>query len=118
MEVETFHSQTENGIRQELFAILVMAVIARILARLATDPGHPSRAEPQFKHAMLTLADEAALLAPLRPELALAIFGEVLDEIARVLYYPPKTPRPSQPRVSKKPVSKWQVDKGKRMAKA
>jgi len=118
MEVETFHSQTENGIRQELFAILVMAVIARILARLATDPGHPSRAEPQFKHAMLTLADEAALLAPLRPELALAIFGEVLDEIARVLYYPPKTPRPPQPRVSKKPVSKWQVDKGKRMAVA
>jgi len=46
MEVETFHSQTENGIRQELFAILIMAVIARILARLATDPGHPSRAEP------------------------------------------------------------------------
>lgn len=118
MAVETFHSRTENGIRQELFAILIMAVIARILARLATDPGHPSRAEPQFKHAMLTLAGEAALLVPRCPELALAIFAELLDEIARVRYYRPKTPRPSQPRVSKKPVSKWQVDKAKRMAGA
>lgn len=118
MAVETFHSRTENGVRQELFAILVMAVIARLLARLAADPAHPSRAEPQFKHAMLTLASEAALLAPSRPELALVIFREVLDEIARVLYYPPKTPRPPQPRVSKKPVNKWQVDKGKRMVAA
>jgi hypothetical protein len=118
MAVETFHSQTENGIRQELFAILAMAVIARILARLAADPGHPSRAEPQFKHAMVTLAGEAALPAPRCPELALMIFAELLDEIARVLYYRPKTPRPSQPRVSKKPVNKWQVDKAKRMAEA
>lgn len=118
MAVETFHSQTENGIRQELFAILVMAVIARLLAHLAADPGHPSRAEPQFKHAMLTLAGEAALLAPRCPALALVIFAELLGEIARVLHYRPKTPRPSQPRVSKKPVNKWQVDKAKRMAGA
>jgi hypothetical protein len=118
MRVETFHSQTDNGIRQELFAILIMAVIARLLSRLAADPGHPSRAEPQFKHALLTLAGEAALLAPRCPELALMIFSEVLGEIARVLYYRPKTPRPSQPRVSKQPVNKWQVDKGKRMAGA
>lgn len=118
LDIETFHSQTENGIRQELFAILVMAVIARTLMALMTDPGHDAKAEPQFKHAMITLAQEAAVLAPRCPELALAIFSELLREIARVRYYPPKTPRPPQPRVSKKPVSKWQVDKAKRMAEA
>jgi hypothetical protein len=118
LEIETFHSQTENGIRQELFAILVMAVIARTLMALMTDPGHPSGAEPQFKHAIITLAQEAAVLAPRCPELALMIFSELLKEIARVRYYPPKTPRPPQPRVSKKPVNKWQVDKAKRMADA
>jgi hypothetical protein len=118
MAIETFHSQTENGIRQELFAILIMAVIARILMRLTTDPDHPSRAEPQFKHAMITLAHEATVLTPQCPELALMIFTELLNEIARVLYYRPKTPRPSQPRVSKKPINKWQVDKSKRMADA
>ncbi len=115
LDIETFHSQTENGIRQELFAILIMAVIARTLMVLMTDPDHPSSAEPQFKHAMITLASEAAILTPRCPELALVIFSELLREIARVRYYRPKTPRPSQPRVSKKPVSKWQIDKSKRL---
>jgi len=118
LDIETFHSQTENGIRQELFAILIMAVIARILMALMTDPDHPAGAEPQFKHAMITLAEEAFVLTPRCPELALVIFSELLHEIARVRHYRPKTPRPSQPRVSKKPVNKWQVDKAKRMADA
>jgi hypothetical protein len=118
LEIETFHSQTENGIRQELFAILIMAVIARVLMRLSTDPDHPSHAEPQFKHALITLASEAVVLTPRCPALALVIFKELLQEIGRVRYYPPKSPRPPQPRVSKKPVNKWQIDKAKRMAGA
>ena len=67
LEIETFHSQTENGIRQELFAVLIMAVIARTLMALLTDTEHPAKAEPQFKHAMITLAQEAAILAPRCP---------------------------------------------------
>jgi hypothetical protein len=118
LDIETFHSQTENGIRQELFAILVMAVITRTLMALMTDPDHPAKAEPQFKHAMITLAQEAFVLAPRCPELALMIFSELLKEIARVRYYRPQTPRPSQPRVSKKPINKWQVNKAKRIADA
>jgi hypothetical protein len=118
LDIETFHSQTENGIRQELFAILIMAVIARLLAALRTDPDHPTGAKPQFKQAMITLAQEAFVLTPKCPELAMVIFAELLNEIARVRYYPPKTPRPSQPRVSRKPVNKWQVDQAKRMAEA
>jgi len=115
LDIEAFHSQTENGIRQELFAILIMAVIARTLMALMTDPDHPTRAEPQFKHAMITLAEEAFVLTPRCPELALAIFSELLNEIARVRYYRPKTPKPSQPRVCKKPLNKWQLEKSKRL---
>jgi hypothetical protein len=118
MGIETFHSQTENGIRQELFAILIMAVITRLLMRLTTDPEQASRAEPQFKHALISLAQEAAVLTPLDPERALVIFCELLEEMARVLNYRPKIPRPSQPRVCKKPINKWQVDRAKRMAEA
>jgi hypothetical protein len=81
-----------------------------------TDPDHPAAAEPQFKHAMITLAEEAFVLTPRCPELALVIFSELLHEIARVRYYRPKTPRPPQPRVCKKPVNKWQLDKSKRLA--
>ena len=115
LDIEAFHSQTENGIRQELFAILIMAVIVRTLMALMTDPDQPTRAEPQFKQAMITLAEEAFVLTPRCPELALAIFSELLHEIARVRYYRPKTPRPSQPRVCKKPVNKWQLEKSKRL---
>lgn len=118
LDIETFHSQTENGIRQELFAISIVAVIARLLTALMTDPDHPAGVEPQFKHAVITLAQEAFILAPQCPERALMIFTELLNEIARVRYYRPKIPRPSQPRVSKKPINKWQVDKAKRMANA
>jgi len=116
LDIETFQSLTENGIRQELFAILIMAVIARLLTALMTDPDHPAAAEPQFKHAMITLAEEAFVLTPRCPELALVIFSELLHEIARVRYYRPKTPRPPQPRVCKKPVNKWQLEKSKRLA--
>lgn len=111
--METFHSKTANGIRQELFAILIMAVIARVLMVLATDPSRPSAAKPQFKHAMITLANDAALLAPRCPATALTIFSEVLKEIARVCYHPPRLPRPPQPRISKQPVNKWQQNRKK-----
>ncbi len=83
--------------RQELFAMLIMTVIARVLMVLRTDPEHPSGGHPQFKHAILTLASEAALLAPTYPDVALGIFQELLREIERVRYYPPKMPRPSAP---------------------
>ncbi len=115
LDIETFHSHTENGIRQELFAILLVAVIARILRVLMTDRDHPSAAEPQLKHAIITVATEAAILTPRCPRLAFVIFNELLTEIARVRYYPPKTPRPPQPRVSRRPLSKWQLSKTKRL---
>jgi hypothetical protein len=118
LDSETFHSHTENGIRQELFAILLVAVIARLLMVLMTDRDHPSGVEPQLKHAMITVATEAAVLTPHCPILALAIFTELLNEIARVRYYPPKTSRPSQPRVSRQPISKWQISKTKRLMNA
>ena len=115
LDVETFHSQGENGIRQELFAILIVAVIARILMVLMTDRDPPSGAEPQFKHAMITLATAAAVLTPRCPTLALVSFTELLNEIARVRYYPPQSPRSPQPRVSRPPISKWQLNKTQRL---
>ena len=85
---------------------------------LMTDSDHPAGAEPQFKQAMITLAEEAFVPTLKCPALALMICPELLNEIARVRYYRPKTPRAAQPRVSKKPLNKWQIDRAKRRAKA
>jgi len=103
LEIEKFHTKTANGIRQELFAILIMTVISKTLMQLVLA----GDAEPQFKNAVMALADEAAILIPIDPRTTAQIFKELLDEIARVKYYRPKSPRPSQPRVTKKPASKW-----------
>jgi hypothetical protein len=107
LHIETFHSRTPNGIRQELFAAMIMTVIARTLMMLAARAYLAEHQQCQFKHAILTLAAEAALLVPENPEQALVIFNELLQEIARVKYYPPVSPRPSQPRINKHPLNKW-----------
>ena len=116
LEIETFHSKTENGIRQELFAVLIMSVIARILMMLSSTPNDVS--EPQFKNAIMTLASDAACLVSEQPEVAFQIFQEVLTEIARVKYYRPKKPRLPQPRVSRRPINKWQQGRAKMLCPA
>lgn len=116
--LESFHSKTENGIRQELFAVMIMSVIARLMMVFEPDPCPQHTSRPQFKNAVMALASDAALLASEHPELAIVIFREVLDEIARVRYYPPKKPRPSQPRVCKASINKWQQQRADKLAMA
>ncbi len=107
LEVEKFHGKTPNSIRQELFAVVIMSVIARTLM-VVTSQMHGSRDEEyQFKNAIMTLASEAAVLVPDDPEKAVAIFSEILKAISRVRYYRSKKARPTQPRVTKRPPNKW-----------
>jgi hypothetical protein len=107
LEVERFHGKSPNSIRQELFGIVVMSVIARTLMAVASKLLGPKTAEFQFKNAVMKLAKEAAVLVPDDPDKAVAAFSHILREIRRVRYYRPKSPKPSQPRVTKRPVNKW-----------
>ncbi len=107
LEIEHVHARTPHGIRQELFAAPIMTVISRTMMRLATEQFLTDGQECQFKNAILTVASEAALLVPENPERAVTIFQEVLREMARVTYYRPKTPRPSQPRINTHPPNTW-----------
>ena len=151
LEVVKFHSKSCNGIRQELFAALIMSVIARILMVVSStstsNPNSNSNSpftsntnttsnpnltptlsttgskesspepgpEPQFKNAVMTIAAEAVVLAPEKPEKAVKIFREILEEIRRVKYYRPKKPRPSNPRVTKKAKNKWIKGRAKKL---
>ena len=116
LEIESFHSRTCNGIRQELFAAAIMSVISRTLMVLSSNIFSLGTIEPQFKNTIMNLASDAAFLVPESPEKAVEIFNDVLTEIARVKYYRPKQPRPSQPRVSKKPPNKWTIGKIKKLS--
>ncbi len=108
-DIAHFHSKSVNGVKQELFASLVMMVIARILMHLETvDIQRP----PQFKYAMGALAKEAYLMVADRPEIAMKLFVELLEDIRRVVYRRPKRKRKSYPRVSKTAANKWREARG------
>ena len=118
LDIESFHSKTEHGIRQELFAVMIMSLIARILMAFELRPCPKHKSIPQFKNAVMALATDAALLAPEHPEQAIIIFQELLKEISRVRYYPPKKKRPTYPRVNKGSINKWKQRRAEKMSTA
>ncbi|MFH1147820.1 MAG: IS4 family transposase [Pseudomonadota bacterium] len=118
LEVEVFHGRTCNSIRQELFAASIMTVISRTLMVAPFEVLGSETKEFQFKNTIMTLASEAAVLTSDDPEKAIAIFREIIKELARVKYYRPKVPRPAQPRVTKKNLNKWAQAKIKKVANA
>ncbi len=117
LEIEEFHGRSSNSVHQELFAAMIMSVIARTLMvlsqMLAGDPR-----QPQFKNAVMTLASEAAVLVPDDPVRATGVFQDILEEMRRVIYYRPKTPKPFPPRVSKRSINKWTLAKNKKVSDA
>jgi len=112
LAIETFHSQSVNGIKQELYAVLVTSVIARTITALSVDSEsretEKSTVSPQLKNAVISFAKEAALLIPKDPEKAFKIFEELIETIRRIKYYKPKKIRLSAPRITKKAKNKWQ----------
>lgn len=117
LEIEEFHCKSCNSVRQELFAAMIMSVIARTLMVLSQIlVGDPR--EPQFKNAIMTLASEAAVLTADDPVRAIYVFQDILEEIRRVVYYRPKKTRPSLPRVTKRSLNKWASSKIKKVAHA
>jgi len=118
LDVETFHGKSCNSIRQELLASAIMSVISRTLTELSRVTFDNDFAEPQFKNAIMTLASEAAALAPTDPERALEIFNGILKDISRVKYYRPRRPRPPQPRVTKRSPGKWATSKQRKLIHA
>jgi hypothetical protein len=115
LEIEQFHGKSANSIRQEIYAVTIMSVIARTLMVVTSRVHGTSTAEFQFKNAIMTLAAEAAVLAPDDPDKAVEIFSEILAAISRVKYYRPKRPRASKPRVTKSPPNKWCFGRRKKL---
>ena len=107
LDVESFHSRTENGILQELYAAMTMTIISRVMAAFTESIYNLPAEQVQAKNAIIALAQEAALLAPDCPDKTLEIFMALLDLMHRVKYYRSKKKRPSQPRITKKNHNKW-----------
>lgn len=113
MEIERFHGRTPNSIMQELYAIAIVTVIARLLSALVDDTANGA-GTCQVKNACVTLAHGAALLTVRDPRTAARLLEDLLDLIARVRYYAPRRIRPNQPRINKSPPNKWIEGRAKR----
>ena len=107
LDIETFHSRSVNGILQELFAVMIMSVIARILMMLEKDTQPDRKNTPQFKNAVMAVADEIAFLTANNPRAAVRMFTDLLQEVQLVRYNRHKKKRKPQPRINKQPVNKW-----------
>lgn len=110
-DVTQFHSKTVNGVLQELYAVAIVNVIARTLAYISSKSILQEKHVPQFKNAVFALSADIGFLASDDPEKAACILEELLQEIARVIYYKPKVKRPSAARVNKSPNNKWKHKK-------
>jgi hypothetical protein len=87
LEIERFHSKCPNGIKQELFAAAIMAIVTRLLINLIGQPSGKGKIEPQFKNAVLALSAEAFVLQPQDPYQSLQIFKELLEQIALTVHF-------------------------------
>lgn len=113
MEIETFHSKSPNGIRQELFCAVIVSVLTRIMIMLGSKDEKKERIEPQFKNALMILSDDMAILVSNAPSAAFKAINEMIMAIKRVKHYRPIKKRPTQLRINKQPPNKWIFNRGK-----
>lgn len=107
MHVECFHGKTPNSILQELYAITIVAVIARLLSVLIDQTASSGRGKCQLKNACIALAHDIALMATNDAPKAVRFLEDLLEQITRVRYYRPDRSRPNQPRITKRSSNKW-----------
>jgi hypothetical protein len=120
--VENFHSKSVDGIQQELFAILINVVLARLVTALSVESESIETKKclvmPQLKNAVKSLAQDISVFVSRNLEKAIVIFRELLDQIRAVKYYKSKIPKSSKPRVNKASANKWQVKRKSKIVAA
>lgn len=113
MELETFHSKSPNGIRQELFCAAIVSVLTRVMMMLCSKEEKRERVGPQFKNALTILSDDMAILVTKTPLAAFKAIFNMMEAIKRVKHYRPIKKRPKQLRITKRPPNKWILNRGK-----
>ena len=111
LNIESFHSKNYNGIMQELYAISILNIIARVVSANTIEEKDILKKEPQFKNAVVTLAMNIAVFISKKVNRALKTFKKLVIDISKVRYYKENKKDKSQPRVTKKSISKWYINR-------
>ena len=109
LAVESFHSRSERGVKQELFAHFTLIAMTRLFtnhseASFRSEAGKPPL-QANFRNALRTMArNVAGLLLQYSTTLSQTV-GSMLASIAKCRQR--QRPDRSYPRQSRKPASKW-----------
>ncbi len=128
MEIENFHSKTERGIRQEIYAHLLLINISRFCEQQANEKLPPMNKEDSkkleedkvyklfnsksmfninFKNCLITVARQLEVLVLSTGAAIKNCFSKMIEQISRVRQK--IRPKRSYPRISHKPQRKWQI---------
>ena len=119
--IECFHSRSERGVKQELFAHYVLLTLARGFANQGEDrlnavlrAPEANRRRVNFGQALATVARSLEALCLRQAERVGTVVWSLYEEIVRVWH----TERPGRAyaRVSHKPIGKWKRPKEARRA--
>ena len=121
LHIGRFHARSLNGIMQEIYAhLLVISLTALIDVQASRDRGlDRAKAVPSFKAATHVIRRHLAVIVGCRElsRLEANRFAEkMIEEAGRILWR--KQPGRSFPRVSKQPISSWNLCKNRKLAAA
>ena len=115
LAVESFRSESERGVLQELYANFVMVTATRLMtnvidAEINAAQDHRSPKRVNFKHAVAAVFRNFEALALVQAEAVAETVARIVDDIAA--FWQRERPGRSYPRMSLKPARKW-ARKGK-----
>ncbi len=118
IEVEEFHSKSERGVKQELFAHFVLITMTRIFsnhAEIGFNQERDAADEKQniaanFKNSLITVARNLEALFLQHANVVKKTVNRIINAIS--ICKQKRRPHRSYERVSKKPVGKWSPEKG------
>ena len=103
--VEEFMSESVLGVKQELFATMIMSIVTRVSLYLE-ELKNCKKGVPQFYNAITSMARAVPRMIALGLKWCKIFLQNLLDAIILTRYYPSKVRR-SFERISRKPHNKW-----------
>lgn len=117
LAVENFHARTPNGIKQEIYANLLLLSFIAALVRESIAQGLGSTSDmlrmPSFKNALQVVKRHIAELTgtTMTARRRRSLLAELLKAIMRVIHR--RAPGRKLPRISHQPTPKWSSHRGK-----
>ncbi len=116
LEVENFMTKSVLGVKQELFAAMIMSIITRVTLYVE-ERQYDREGEPQYFNAITAIAKAVPKIIALGIEKAKIHISNLLKSIVAKRYYK-STKFRSYLRVSRKPQNKWKTSALKKIAMA